>query len=182
MSVNKDLRTAVTQKANQFDSEAQVKNFQVIQEGKNFVNSMPSDTANPSDDQAFIYAFAKIMDPNSVVREGEYATVQKYAQSWAESFGFNSARIFSNTKFLTKDAIENMKKTISSRYTASEQTYDQIRDQYIKSIDKIAGKTVGADILQDYKIAESSAPIGDYSMPEEAYDAADISKASNYTF
>jgi hypothetical protein len=28
-----------------------------------------------------VYAFAKIMDPESVVREGEYETVKKYSQS-----------------------------------------------------------------------------------------------------
>ena len=34
-----------------------------------------------TDDQALIYTFAKVMDPNSVVRESEYQTVQDYSQS-----------------------------------------------------------------------------------------------------
>lgn len=148
--IPKDLRSSVTAKANQFDAEQQVKNFQVTQEGYNFVKSISSDTTNPADDQGFIYAFAKIMDPNSVVREGEYATVQKYAQSWAESFGFNAARVFSNSKFLSKEAIDNMKSTLEQKYNASKRTYDQIRGEYIRSIDNLAGTPVGEKILQDY--------------------------------
>jgi hypothetical protein len=153
--IPKDIRTKVTGKADQFDGEQQVKSFQIIQEGKNFVDSMSSDTDNASDDQAFIYAFAKIMDPASVVREGEYATVQRYAQSWADTFGFNAKTALMGGKFLTKDAIDNMKKTITSRYGAAEKSYDQLRNGYIGSIDSIAGKKVGAIILQDYKTPNS---------------------------
>ena len=51
---------------------------------------------NPTstNDQALIYAFAKAMDPTSSVREGEYATVQKYAQSFANQLGFDVNRLF----------------------------------------------------------------------------------------
>lgn len=37
-----------------------------------------------TDDQALIYTFAKVMDPNSVVRESEYDTVQRFSQSLAQ--------------------------------------------------------------------------------------------------
>lgn len=164
--VDKDLRTAVTTKANQFDGEQIVKDFQTAQSGRNFVKSIPSNTISPSDDIGFIYAFAKIMDPNSVVREGEYATVQKYSQSWAESFGFNAARVFSNTKFLSEDAIDKMKGTIESKYAATKRSYDQARSQYIKSINNIAGKPVGEQLLQDYTVEEE--PIEEMS-DEELY-------------
>ena len=33
------------------------------------------------------------MDPDSVVREGEYATVQKYSQTWGQKFGMDVNRI-----------------------------------------------------------------------------------------
>ena len=66
-----------------------------------FMRSMDVNTQNPADDIGFIYAFAKIMDPESVVRENEYITVQRYAQSWADNFNFSAQRIFTNTKFLS---------------------------------------------------------------------------------
>lgn len=149
-SVDKDLRTSVMQTVNRFDGHPAVENFQTVQEGKNFVDSLDVNTKNPADDQALIYAFAKVMDPNSVVREGEYATVQKYAQSWADSYGFDIARIFSNTQFLTPEARQNMKDTVGTRYSSSKQSYDQVRNATISTIDSIAGKKVGGLILQDY--------------------------------
>jgi hypothetical protein len=79
--------TRVNQITGQFDNEPIVKNYNIIAEGKAFVDSISNNTQNPADQQGLIYAFAKAMDPNSVVREGEYATVQKYAQSWAQSCG-----------------------------------------------------------------------------------------------
>ncbi|MFA5014815.1 MAG: hypothetical protein WC549_04680 [Actinomycetota bacterium] len=145
--------TAVRTKVSGFKSEPIVTNFNVINEGYNFAKSITSDTKNPADDIGMIYAFAKIMDPNSVVREGEYATVQKYAQTWAESFGFKASRIFSNTKFLTKEALENMKKTLELKYNASKSNYNNIYQQYSQGINNLTGRNDGNKFLVDYSQA-----------------------------
>jgi hypothetical protein len=102
------------------------------------------------DPELFPDAFAKAMDPDSVVREGEYATVQKYAQSWAESFGFNAARIFSNTTFLTPQARANMKATIRQRYQAGLGQYNNVRKSFGDRINKITRKGDGLERLTDY--------------------------------
>lgn len=143
-------QTKVLQVAGQFDNEAVVKQYNIIKEGKQFVDNISNDTKNPADQQGIIYAFAKAMDPNSVVREGEYATVQKYAQSWANTFGFNAERIFSNSPFLTKEAIVNMKKTIDSKASASEKTYKNVYNEYTRRINKVGNINDGADYLTDY--------------------------------
>ncbi len=93
-----------------------------------------------ADDIAAIYAFAKIMDPNSVVREGEYATIQKYAQSWAQSFGFNVQRILQNKEFLSPDAVSNMQAAAKARMTPLENAYNQSRSTYVGRL-----KELGAD-------------------------------------
>ena len=81
--LNQAQNQRVMQIANQFDNEPIVKNYNVIAEGQNFVKSLGTGAkGNAGDDQALLYSFAKVMDPGSVVREGEYATVQKYSQSW----------------------------------------------------------------------------------------------------
>jgi hypothetical protein len=90
------------------------------------------------------------MDPESVVREGEYATVQKYAQSWAESFGFSAQRIFSNTPFLTAAARANMKATILSRFKAAQGQYNNVRQSYASQINRLTGAQDGDDYLTDY--------------------------------
>ncbi len=141
-----------------FDSQPTVRRVQTMAEAVNFVNSLDPKTVNPADDQALIYAFAKAMDPESVVREGEYATVQKYAQSWAQNFGFDAARIFSNTPFLTAQARQNMKNTIAQKFKATQGQYDNLRTSYIQKINAASGKDNGADFLTDYGGAFPDAP------------------------
>lgn len=136
-----------------FDSQPVVRRTQVMSEGVNFAQALNDNTTNPADDQALIYAFAKVMDPDSVVREGEYATVQKYAQSWAERFKFDVTRIFSNSQFLTPEARRNMKATLMTKFGVERRAYDNLRNEYGKRIDRITGKTGGVEELTDYGAA-----------------------------
>jgi len=69
--------TAVKSRVTSFKTEPIVTNFNVISEGYNTVKSISDTSENPSDHQALIYAFAKIMDPNSVVRESEILSITK---------------------------------------------------------------------------------------------------------
>jgi len=134
----------------QFRNEPIVQNFNVISEGYNFAKSLGSNTTNPADDQALIYAFAKAMDPGSVVREGEYATVQKYAQSLAQSYGKSVTQAISGTGFLTAEARNNIKKTIESRYNTSLQNYQNVYDNYVRRVNMVGGIQNGADFLTNY--------------------------------
>lgn len=120
--------------ANQFDQNPIVKNYAVVQEGAQFANSTGNTSA---DDIGLLYAFAKVMDPNSVVREGEYATVQKYAQSWAEQFGFSAKRIFTNSQFLTDQAKANMRAVIAKKAAAAQSSYENFRTQASKKFENI---------------------------------------------
>ncbi len=147
--------TAVRSKVSKFSSEPVVTNFNVINEGYNFAMSIPNNTKNPADNQGMIYAFAKIMDPNSVVREGEYSTVQKYSQTWLESFGFNAARVVNNQEFLTPEAIQNMKSTIARKFSASKTNYDNVYSQYASGINNLTGRDDGNKFLVDYSQAFS---------------------------
>jgi len=152
--------------ADDLKSEPTVKNYQVIAEGKQFMDNISNDTKNPADQQGIIYAFAKIMDPNSVVREGEYDTVRKYAQSWADTYGFNAKRIFSNSPFLTSEAIKNMKKTVIARTAASEKSYKNIYNETVSVINNITGGKDGSDYVKDYSKGFDST-IGDEHIQSE---------------
>lgn len=142
--------TAVRAKVTKFSSEPIVTNFGTIQEGYNFAKSIPSTTKNPTDDQALVYQFAKIMDPGSVVREGEYATVQKYAQSWIGAFGKSISQAINGTGFLSPAARENIKKTIESRYIASKNSYDSLASSTAQSINNLTGRDNGTKFLTEY--------------------------------
>lgn len=151
---------AVKQKVSSFKTEPIVTNFNVINEGYNTVKSLPNDTENPSDDQALIYAFAKIMDPNSVVRESEYSTVQKYSQSWVKAYGKGVEQAIAGTGILSTTARENMKKTLETKYQSSKKNYDNVYKQYVEGVNNITGKKDGNKFITDYSKAFDT-PTGD---------------------
>jgi hypothetical protein len=148
--------TAVRSQVSAFKTEPSITNFSVIQEAKNFVDSISPNTTNPADDQALIYSLAKVLDPNSVVREGEYATAQKYAQSWVNSFGKSVTQAIAGTGFLSETARKNIRDTITSKYNASVKSYDNVYSQYTNSINSLTGRDDGEKFMKDYKIATPS--------------------------
>jgi len=143
--------TAVRSQVSAFKSEPMITNFSTIQEGYNFAKSLSDTTKNPADDQALIYALAKALDPGSVVREGEYATAQKYAQSWISSFGKSITQAMAGTGFLSQEARKNIKKAIESKYNASKRSYDTVRNDYVKGINDITGRDDGDKFVRDYQ-------------------------------
>lgn len=169
--LDKNTATRVDKITGQWDNEAIVKQYNTIAEGYSFAKSIKNDTTSPSDDQALIYAFAKAMDPNSVVREGEYATVQKYSQSWMESFGFDARRVVDNSQFLTSEARQNIKNTILKRFQASQSQYDNIYNEYSRRIDSLTGGSDGSTYLTDYSKANRPKSPDEYvQVHPEVYD------------
>ena len=162
------VQQRIDAKGKEFNGQPVVKRIQQMAEAVTFADGLDINTKNPSDDQAMIYAFAKAMDPDSVVREGEYATVQKYAQSWAQSFGFNAQRIFSNSAFLTPEARANMKNTIRAKYRSAVPQYRNVRKNYVGQVDRIIGKPgAGADWVVDYEAAfPEDAPASPAAVPD----------------
>mgnify|MGYP001001553301 CR=1 FL=1 len=148
--LNSKITSQVDALAKGFDNNPITKRFSTILEGSQFVSSISNNTKNPADNQALIYAFAKAMDPDSVVREGEYATVQKYSQTWLESFGFNAARIINNQEFLTPQAIANIKATIETKFKAAQQNYNNLYNETTRKINLKTGQNDGSDYLTQY--------------------------------
>jgi hypothetical protein len=148
--LNTKTANAVKAEVSKFKTEPAVKTFNVVQEGYNFAQQLPDTTTNPVDDQALIYQFAKIMDPDSVVREGEYATVQRYSQSWVSAYGKSVSNAINGTGFLSEEARANIKKTLEARYNSKKQAYDSLRNSYATVVNNISGKDNGKDFLTDY--------------------------------
>lgn len=161
------INSTVNSIAGAFDNEQIVKNYNTAQEGYQTLQTIGTDTKNPADDIAFIYAFAKIMDPNSVVREGEYNTIQKYAQSWAQTFGFNAKRIFSNTNFLSKDAKDKMLQALTPKIQTITKQYENVYNEYQRQIqDAYAGKPRS---ITQYSGGTTGTKQSDNLTDEEAY-------------
>lgn len=134
----------------QFQNSPIVQNYNTIGEGYQFVKSLSDSTTNPADDQALIYALAKALDPASVVREGEYATAQKYAQSLVQSYGKSVEQALSGTGFLSTDARKNIKSTIESRFNASQKSYDNLFKETERRVNLIGNTDKGGQLLNNY--------------------------------
>jgi len=139
--------TKVQSIAGQFDNEAVVKDYNTIATQITFMDQLGQ---TPTDDIARIYAFAKVMDPNSVVREGEYATVQAYSTALLERYGLKAKRVWDNAGFLTTEARTFLNSTLEGRLKTQEKTYNNVASEYERRINKITGATDGKDYITDY--------------------------------
>jgi hypothetical protein len=139
--------TKVQTIANQFDGEQIVKDYnQIIQS----LDAVRNAGTSPTDDIQRVYAFAKIMDPNSVVREGEYKTVQDYSQALISKLGLKAKRVFDNAGFLTPEARSFMLTTLENRLASTEKAYNNLSDEYGRRINKITGLVDGKEYITDY--------------------------------
>jgi hypothetical protein len=165
------VATRVDKMSSQFDNEAVVKQYASIVEQ---VDAVKNAGVNPTDDIQRIYAFAKVMDPTSVVREGEYKTVEKYAQALIQHAGKSIKRVFDNAGFLTEEARSFMLTTLEQRLKSSEKSYMNVFNEYGRRINMITGNTDGTSYITDYSKPYSSgqfqvtAPDGvTYSFPSQ---------------
>lgn len=132
------INTTVNSIANQFDNDPIVKEYNTI---NTYVKTFNNLGTSASDDQARIYAFAKVMDPNSVVRESEYSTVQKYSQALLKAAGINLQRVFTDTGALSPEARNAMAKTLETKLSVQQAAYNQVSSEYQRQIDDAyAGK------------------------------------------
>lgn len=126
-----------------FDNEQIVKDYNTSNSSINTLRAIGVNSKSPADDIAFIYAFAKIMDPNSVVREGEYKTVQDYAQSLVQRYTTGVKRVVDNTNFLTVDAKTKMLATLEAKVGSQKKSYENLSSEYQRQINDVyAGKPV----------------------------------------
>lgn len=144
------VQTRVQSVASQFDNEQAVKNYQTIAET---VDAVKNAGNTPTDDIQRIYGVAKVFDPNSAVREGEYKTVQDYATSLLQRAGLKANRVFNNDGFLTPEARKFINDTLDNRLASSKKAYQNIYDSYGERINKITGAKDGNQYITDYSAA-----------------------------
>lgn len=141
-----------------FENEQVVKDFNTmniaIQTARTLADS-------GTDDQALIYTFAKVMDPNSVVRESEYDTVQRFSQSLAQGAYWKIDRVFWNDGFMTQEAKNAILATLEKKLNAQKISYDNIRNQTKKQIKWKASQLTDAeldDLLKQYDTTSTNTP------------------------
>ena len=139
------INTTVNSIAGAFDNEPTVKEYNTVKKQISTYNSL-GNTA--TDDILRVYAFAKVADPSSAVKEGEYASIEKYSQALLSRAGLKVNRVFSATGILTPEARTAMGTTLQKGLDSSKVTYDQVSSEYQRQIDDAyAGK---ARTITDY--------------------------------
>lgn len=148
-----DYRTAnaVLSQADKFGSSDVVKKYNNIIAASNLIAGVDPNTKNAAEHQAVVYNFAKALDPDSVVREGEYATVKKYSQSLASKYGGELRQAIAGTGFLSPGAIEAIQEATNNRIKAYEPQYNNLKKETANRINNIAGKDVADIVLLDYE-------------------------------
>jgi hypothetical protein len=143
-NLNVQQRAGVNSIAQKFETNPIVQRYNVASEQANYVNSLGK---KPTDDMARVYAFAKVMDPDSAVREGEYSTVQDYSQALLQAYGLKAKRIFTNSGFLTDEARGYIEDTIKDRESSMRSQYDNVYNEYGRRIEQITGGQSGSSYL-----------------------------------
>jgi len=126
------VNTTVNQIAGAFDNEPIVREYNTV---ASTLAALKNAGTSPTDDIQRIYAFAKIADPSSAVKEGEYKTIQDYSTALFKRLGINVARAFNEQGFLTESARNSMSTTLNNILQAKKNSYDNVAKEYQRQID-----------------------------------------------
>jgi len=88
---------------------------------------------------AMITSFAKIMDPTSTVREGEYNTISKSVQGWLDQKAGDWKNAFLGKTKLSKKAREQMAIVASKKFNEFGSKYDTEKGALVGALEKSGG-------------------------------------------
>jgi len=160
----KNVSDAVYKQVSDFGGEKAVSDYQTAMESISTLLKLDPANSTSQDNIQAIYAFAKIMDPSSAVKEGEYKSIEDYGQAVFEKAGLSAQRIFNNSNFLTEEAITNMQNTVLNKAASLQSSYDNLYNQYGGSINRyvssyMPGFSQGSQYLIDYATPYRQMPV-----------------------
>lgn len=143
---------------NRFSTEPIVKEFNTISGAAASVDRVLKGTWSGPADMALVYEFMKVLDPNSVVRESEYASASRSGNifsGWAAQF---NGMLSPQGGFLSPQVRSGFGELVKSKLAVKRAQYDHLAGQYSTQIDRITGEPgTGKDYLINYA-AGSDAP------------------------
>lgn len=169
LGLDKVVYDRAVKKADQFDNEQIVKDYNTIKTSYNTIKST-SESKTPAGDLSMIFAYMKVLDPTSTVREGEFANAQN-AGSAFDKIGNLYNKVLKGTRLNDKqreDFLSQAKLLLDNKKAQ----YDQVLNQYKESINNIAGQDVADKLLVDYsKISQKK-----YNIDLTKTDYGEINK------
>lgn len=136
--------------ATSFGDKPNVRKYIEAVDSVNIVNGIDPKSKNPADHQQIVYAFAKALDPDSAVKEGEYDTIRKYAQSTISRYGKEITNAINGTGFLSENAIKDIQTTMKNTLESRKSVYNNSLKETKRVINNLARADVADDIMIDY--------------------------------
>ena len=141
----KDKNSLIATTKKDFVGLNRVKDFDQIAQAYGRISASAAEPS-PAGDISLIFNYMKMLDPNSVVRESEFATAAK-----AGSFGEVVKAAIQNIEegtLLTPLQRQDFVSRAKRLYQAQEEGYDQIRNKYIEDAVSMG---LPEDILPDFR-------------------------------
>ena len=162
-NLEKDIKSQVISQGDKFKGEQTVKDFNQLQEKAfSFDEIVNSRGATGPADLALVFDFMKSLDPSSVVRESEYDSAAKSGNVLAGQFKrFN--RYLGKGQALPENVKQEFNELVQLKLKNKQVQYDNVRGEYGRVINNIAGVEVADQILVDYSAA--------FNTPEESTGA-----------
>jgi hypothetical protein len=123
----REQRQDANQVVQQYRSDPEVQRWEGIRTATMQMQSLGR-SGNPADDVAMIFSFMRSLDPNSTVREGEFATAQNTAGVPERLRNYyNQAK---TGELLSPNQRQDMIRTAERLYRAQVETYNRRAEQY----------------------------------------------------
>lgn len=151
-NLNKEDRVEVQKTIDNLATDPSYKAYETIKSKINsftkIVTALENGTATAQDKQAFISDFAKVLDPTSVVREGEYAIAANYSQSKIDKMKQEVYNFFNTGWPLSDDAALLLSKGLARQYDSLWQAHDDAIDAKLKWVNYTLQKEIPVEALQ----------------------------------
>lgn len=143
-----------------FNSSPLVKEFNEVQAQHQTISQVVNSQWSGPGDMSVVFAFMKALDPNSVVRETEYANAAKSGNifsGWAARF---NGALNPNGGFLSDSVKQDFLRTIEARMGVKRAQYENLRKQTVQKIDRIksGAPETGEEAVTDYGAAFPAPP------------------------
>jgi hypothetical protein len=156
-----------------FNNSPLVKEFNEVQAQHQTISQVVNSQWSGPGDMSVVFAFMKALDPNSVVRETEYANAAKSGNifsGWAARF---NGALNPNGGFLSDRVKQDFLRTIEARMGVKRAQYENLRKQTVQKIDRIkaGAPETGEEAVTDYGAAFPAPANPDAATPRPGTNA-----------
>lgn len=172
--LNKEQKSNYLTLKNQYRSRPEVSEFKSVQAAYAKVNSVDSTAAG---DLSLIFNYMKMLDPGSVVREGEFANAQN-AGSVPQRIFAQYNRVLEGTR-LTDTQRLDFKKQSENIYNSSKDIFDNVVEEF-KQDALIVGLPENIPYTLGLSPVDIQTSIDDYELPPDLGGISNVSIHDNF--